>query len=79
MTEAEELIQDNEPATVAGVIALIDGCVNDLKRLMVNREVADCQNLRLLVYRIDQASTAARTVYENMNEVFNPEKDKQND
>jgi hypothetical protein len=79
MTEAEELIQDNEPATVAGVIALIDGCVNDLKRLMANREVADCQNLRLLVYRIDQASTAARTVYENMNEVFNPKKDKQND
>lgn len=56
MTEAEELIQDNEPATVAGVMALIDGCVNDVKRLMANREAAKCQNLRLLVYRLDQAS-----------------------
>jgi hypothetical protein len=78
MTEAEELIQDNEPATVAGVMALIDGCVNDVKRLMANREVAKCQNLRLLVYRLDQASTAARTVYENMIEVFNSQKDKHN-
>ena len=78
MTEAEELIQD-EPPTVADVVALIDGCVNDLKRLVANREVAKCQNLRLLVYRLDQASTAARTVYENMNEVFNSKKDNQND
>ena len=59
MTEAEELIQD-EPPTVADVVALIGGCVNDLKRLVANREVAKCQNLRLLVYRLDQASTAAR-------------------
>ena len=33
MTEAEELIQSDEPPTVADVVALIDGCVNDLKRL----------------------------------------------
>jgi hypothetical protein len=46
---------------------------------MANREVVKCQNLRLLVYRLEQASTAARTVYENMNEVFNSKKDKQND
>jgi hypothetical protein len=78
MTEAEELIQDSEPATVAGLIALVDGCVEDVKRLMANREVAKCQNLRLLVYRLDQASTAARTVYEKMNEVFNSLKHKHN-
>ena len=78
MTEAEELIQGDEPATVAGVVALIDGCVDDLKRLIANREVAKCQNLRLLVYRLDQASTASRTVHEKMNEVFNSLKDKQN-
>jgi len=78
MTEAEASIQGDEPATVAGVIALIDGCVNDVKRLMANREVVKCQNLRLLVYRLDQASTAARTVHQSVNEVFNPQKDKQN-
>jgi hypothetical protein len=32
VTEREELIQD-EPPTVADVVALIDGCVNDVKRL----------------------------------------------
>jgi hypothetical protein len=78
MNELEELIQDSEPVTVAGVIALIDGCVDDVKRLMANREVTKCQNLRLLVYRLDQASTAARTVHEKMNEVFNSQKDNHN-
>ncbi len=79
MTEAEELIQGDESATVAGVVALIEGCADDLKRLMANREVVKCQNLRLLVYRLDQASMASRTVHEKMNEVFNSTKDNQND
>jgi hypothetical protein len=78
VTEPEELIQD-EPPIVADVVALIDGCVNDVSRLMANREVAKCQDLRFLVYRLDQASTAARAVYENMNEIINSTKDKQND
>ena len=76
MTQAEELIQGDEPAKVAGVVALIDGCVNDVKRLMANREVVKCQNLRLLVYRLEQASTTARTAHEKMNEVFNSLKHK---
>jgi hypothetical protein len=78
MTESEALIQGDEPVTVVGLIVLIDGCVDDVKRLMANREVVKCQNLRLLVYRLDQASTTARTVHEKMIEIFNPEKDKPN-
>jgi hypothetical protein len=77
VTEAEELIQD-EPPTVADVVALIDGCAEDISRLMASGAVRKSYPLRSLIYRLEQARTAARTVHQSMNEVFNPQKDKQN-
>jgi hypothetical protein len=78
MTEAEELIQDNKPLTVPGIIALLDGCAEDLSRLMASGEARKSYPLRSLIYRLEQARTEVRAVHEIMNEVFNSLKDKHN-
>ena len=75
MSDLEELIQDDEPATVAGVIQLLDACSEDLGRLMLTGELQQSYPLRSLVYRLEQTRTMARRVYDNMNKVFNPTND----
>ena len=75
MSDLEELIQDDEPPTVAGVIQLLDACSEDLGRLMLTGELRQSYPLRSLVYRLEQARTIARRVYDNMNTIFNSTND----
>ena len=57
-----------------GIIALLDDCVEDLSRLMASGELRKSYPLRSLVYRLEQARTEARAVYEGMDAIFHPEK-----
>jgi hypothetical protein len=80
VTEVEKLIQEvnDEPATIAGTIALLDKCCEDLGRLMEARAIRPCLHAKNLVFGLEQARTMLRQVYKQMNAVFYPKTDTQN-
>jgi hypothetical protein len=79
MSELEELIEEiNEPATIAGTIALLDKCCADLGRLMEARAIKPCLHAKNLVFGLGHARDTLRQVHQEMQTILYPKTDDQN-
>jgi hypothetical protein len=80
MTDIEELIQEvnDEPATIAGTIVLLDKCCADLGRLMEARAITPCIHTKNLVFGLEHSRTMLRQVYQQVDAVFYPKTKTQN-
>jgi len=73
MTELEELLQDDEPATIEGTYALLDKCCADLSKLMEVRGIRPCIHAKNLFFGLHQSRAMLWKVYHHMNAIFHPE------
>jgi hypothetical protein len=80
VTEVEQLIQEvnDESATIAGTIALLDKCCADLGRLMEARALKPCLHAKNLVFGLAHARDALRQVHQQMQTILYPKTDNQN-
>jgi hypothetical protein len=71
MTELEELIQDDEPASLGRVIELLDKCCEDLGKLMEARQIVPSIHAKNLVFGLGHARTMLRQVHQELSAIFN--------
>jgi hypothetical protein len=72
VTELEELLQDDEPATLPRTIALLDKCCEDLGRLMEAGGLKPCIHAKNLVYGIEHARTMLREIQQKIIAIYEP-------
>ena len=73
MTELEAHIQDHEQPTVARTIALLDKCVEDLRRLIEAGKIIPCIHAKNLVFGLEHSRTMLKEVYQGLDAIFHPE------
>jgi hypothetical protein len=74
VTELEEILQDDEPATLPRTIAIIDKCVEDLSRLMKAGGLKCCIHSKNLVFGLGHAQDMLRQLQHQINAIYNEPK-----